>query len=235
MAGFLSGQIDAAQAMTYNEYAQVLEAKNPATGKLYTAADFNVISWNDVGTTMLQDAIWADTSKLKSDPDYEDTAVKLLKASIKGWVYCRDNPQQCADIVVKAGSELGASHQLWQMNEINKLIWPSPNGIGVVDQSRLGPDRPDRPEHQERRGPDGPDEDARRRRVQQQLRPDGPDGVEGRERRRDRRRLPADHRRAEGERRVVHGVPCTADPDHRPRSAAPARRRRRRPIQLEVP
>ena len=31
------------------------------------------------------------------------------------------------------GSKLGASHQLWQMNEINKLIWPSANGIGMID------------------------------------------------------------------------------------------------------
>ena len=36
-------------------------------------------------------------------------------------------------MVVKAGSKLGASHQLWQTNEVNKLIWPSPNGIGMVD------------------------------------------------------------------------------------------------------
>ena len=37
MNGFLDGDIDAAQAMTYNEYAQVLETKNPATGELYQA------------------------------------------------------------------------------------------------------------------------------------------------------------------------------------------------------
>ena len=36
MAGLLDGDIDAAEAMTYNEYAQVLEAVNPATGALYT-------------------------------------------------------------------------------------------------------------------------------------------------------------------------------------------------------
>ena len=35
--------------------------------------------------------------------------------------------------MVAAGSQLGASHQLWQMNEINKLIWPSPDGIGIID------------------------------------------------------------------------------------------------------
>ena len=30
-------QVDAAAAMTYNELAQVLETKNPATGKLYSS------------------------------------------------------------------------------------------------------------------------------------------------------------------------------------------------------
>ena len=36
-------------------------------------------------------------------------------------------------MVVAAGSQLGSSHQLWQMNEINKLIWPSPEGIGITN------------------------------------------------------------------------------------------------------
>ena len=33
---FLKNQVDSASAMTYNELAQVLESKNPKTGKLYT-------------------------------------------------------------------------------------------------------------------------------------------------------------------------------------------------------
>ncbi len=52
--------------------------------------------------------------------------MKFLTASLKGWVYCRDNPEACRDMVVKRGSKLGASHQLWQVNEVNKLVWPSP-------------------------------------------------------------------------------------------------------------
>jgi NitT/TauT family transport system substrate-binding protein len=132
MQGLLSGDIDAAQAMTYNEYAQVLEAENPETGELYQPEDLTVIDWNEVGTAMLQDAIWANTNKLENDEAYRQTAVSFLKGSIEGWIYCRDNPEECRDIVVAQGSQLGASHQLWQMNEINKLIWPSPNGIGVI-------------------------------------------------------------------------------------------------------
>jgi NitT/TauT family transport system substrate-binding protein len=134
MNAFLAGDIDAAQAMVYNEYAQVLEAKNPKTGKLYQPSDLNAINWNTEGTNMLQDAIWANTTKLK-DPAFQATTVKFLTASYQGWIYCASNPQDCRDMVVQAGSKLGASHQLWQTNEVNKLIWPSPNGIGMVDKA----------------------------------------------------------------------------------------------------
>ena len=134
MVALLEGDIDAAEAMTYNEYAQVLEAKNPETGELYTPEDFNVISYEEVGVGMLQDAIWADAAKLADDEEYRSLAVSFVAASMEGWMYCRDNVQECADIVIAAGPTLGASHQLWQMNEVNKLIWPSESGIGYIDQ-----------------------------------------------------------------------------------------------------
>jgi len=84
---------------------------------------------------MLQDAIWADGERLASDDAYRDIAVRFVTASLQGWAYCRDNVEACRDIVVAKGSKLGNSHQLWQMNEINKLIWPAPNGVGFIDQA----------------------------------------------------------------------------------------------------
>ncbi|MET0468928.1 MAG: ABC transporter substrate-binding protein [Aeromicrobium sp.] len=134
MNGFLAGDIDAAQAMTYNEYAQVLETVNPDTGELYQPEDLNVIDWNDVGTAMLQDAIWANSDDLE-DEAYADQTTAFVKASIKGWVYARDNPEEAATIVTAAGSQLGESHQLWMTNEVNKLIWPSTGGIGMIDEA----------------------------------------------------------------------------------------------------
>jgi NitT/TauT family transport system substrate-binding protein len=134
MAGLLAGDIDAAEAMTYNEYAQVLEAVNPDTGELYTADDLNVVSYEEEGVGMLQDAIWADEARL-ADPEYCGQAIAFVKASIQGWAYCRDNVEACRDIVVAKGSTLGATHQLWQMNEINKLIWPAEGGVGVIDSA----------------------------------------------------------------------------------------------------
>ena len=134
MVGLLEGDIDAAEAMTYNEYAQVLEAINPATGKLYTPDDFNVISYESEGVGMLQDAIWADGTRL-SDPAYNDTAVKFVAASLQGWAYCRDNGDACAQLVTSKNSILGLTHQKWQMNEINKLIWPATGGVGTIDSA----------------------------------------------------------------------------------------------------
>lgn len=134
MNAFLAKDIAAAQAMSYNEYAQLMETKNPATGKLYTADDFTTIDWNDEGVAMLQDAVWANTEKLK-DAAYQEQTVKFLAASLEGWAFCRDNVDRCRDITVQAGTTLGATHQQWQINEVNKLIWPSPNGIGLVDKA----------------------------------------------------------------------------------------------------
>jgi NitT/TauT family transport system substrate-binding protein len=134
MSALLKKDIDVAEAMTYNEYAQVLEAKNPATGKLYTADDLNVIDWNQVGTAMLQDAVFARKSWL-SQSGSEDIAVKFLKATFKGWIFCRDNAAKCVDYVLAAGTTLGKGHQAWQMNEVNPLIWPSPAGIGITDKA----------------------------------------------------------------------------------------------------
>ena len=136
MTALINGDIDAAQAMIYNEYAQVLETINPDTGELFQPEDLSVIDWNDVGTAMLQDAIWADADKLETDAEYRDIAVRFVEASLRGWIHCRDNFQECVDIVVAAAPPFGGpAHQAWMMNEINALIWPSPGGVGVMDQS----------------------------------------------------------------------------------------------------
>jgi NitT/TauT family transport system substrate-binding protein len=134
MNAFLNGEIDAAQAMIYNEYAQVLEKKNPKTGALYKPEDMTVISMESAGTAMLQDAIFASQAWLAKTGN-EDVAVKFLRASFKGWQYCRDNAASCVDIVLKSDAKLPKGHQTWQLNEINALIWPSPDGIGIMNQA----------------------------------------------------------------------------------------------------
>jgi NitT/TauT family transport system substrate-binding protein len=138
MNAFLSGQIDAAAAMTYNELAQVLETKNPKTGKLYTLNDLNVFKMASpsVGTGMLEDNLFV-TDKWLSNSANHATLVKFLKASFLGWIFCRDHQQACLSIVLKNGPTLGAGHQAWELNEINALIWPNPSGIGLVPASAV--------------------------------------------------------------------------------------------------
>ncbi|MGI9610621.1 MAG: ABC transporter substrate-binding protein, partial [Acidimicrobiia bacterium] len=99
------------------------------------ADDLTVIDWNDVGTAMLQDAIWADGERLASDTAYQDITTRFIAASVKGWAWCRDNADACVNVVLNNGPTLGTSHQTWQLNEINNLIWPSPGGAGVMDQA----------------------------------------------------------------------------------------------------
>lgn len=132
MEGLLTRELDAAEAMIYNEYAQVLEAVNEETGELYQPSDLTVIDFNDVGTAMLQDSVWVTEDYAA---DNGDTIEAFLKATFQGWIFCRDNPDDCVQHVLAAGPTLGLSHQTWQMNEINALIWPSAGGVGVMDKA----------------------------------------------------------------------------------------------------
>jgi len=133
MSLLLNRELDAAQAETYNEYAMLLEATNPETGELYQAEEFTVISMEEEGTAMLQDGIFVRGEWL-TEAGNEEVTEKFLRASFKGWIHCRDNPDDCVDIVLNAGTALGKGHMTWMMNEINALIWPSPDGIGVMNQ-----------------------------------------------------------------------------------------------------
>ena len=132
---FLRHKVDAAAAMTYNELAQVLETVNPTTGNLYESSDLNIIDFNKEGTAMLEDRIIVTEDWIKSAKN-QDIAVRFLRASIKGWIYCRDHPDDALKIVLKNAPTPGKSHQAWQLNEINRLIWPSPRGIGMMNAQR---------------------------------------------------------------------------------------------------
>jgi len=129
---FLSREVDAAAAMTYNELAQVLEVENPDTGELYTLDELNVFLMSELGTGALEDGIFVREDWIAEEAN-QDIAKRFLKASFRGWIHCRDNPDDCVDTVLANGPTLGVGHQAWQMNEVNALIWPAPLGIGVMD------------------------------------------------------------------------------------------------------
>jgi NitT/TauT family transport system substrate-binding protein len=129
---FVNRQIDAAAAMTYNELALVLEQENPDTGELYTLDELNVFKMSDLGTGALEDGVFVRAAWIQ-DEENRDVAKRFLTASFRGWVYCRDNQEECLQIVLENGPTLGEGRQRWQLNEINDLIWPAPLGIGIMD------------------------------------------------------------------------------------------------------
>ncbi|MGQ0571190.1 MAG: ABC transporter substrate-binding protein [Armatimonadota bacterium] len=124
----LKREVAAAAAMTYNEYKQVLDGG-------WKAEDIVVIDFNKENTAMLEDGIFVKEDWLK-DAKNKEIAARFLRATIKGWEFCRDNPGECVDIVLKQSPTLGKDHQTWMMAEINKLIWgpPAPTtAVGKMD------------------------------------------------------------------------------------------------------
>jgi NitT/TauT family transport system substrate-binding protein len=132
MRAFLRHRIDAAAALTYDQLAQVLETRNPATGRLYVLHDLRVLKLQDEGTGMLEDGLFAEGRWINAN---RDAAMRFIAASDRGWIFCRSHIKACAAIVLRYAPALHESHQLWQMNEINKLIWPNALGIGIMDSA----------------------------------------------------------------------------------------------------
>lgn len=119
MLAFLDGTLDLASAMTYNEYAQALAGNE-------SESEILLFNPNDEGTATLEDTLTTTEAWLAENPD---AAEGFIRATARGWIYCRDNAEACIDIVLANGTALPRDFQTWQMNEVNKLIWPSENGV----------------------------------------------------------------------------------------------------------
>ncbi|KAA9005782.1 ABC transporter substrate-binding protein [Paenibacillus spiritus] len=125
MDQFLGGELDAASAMTYNEYQVVLESG-------IKPEELNVIDMNAEGVAMLEDNLFANSDWLK---DNKETAAKFVRASLKGWKEAIADPEAAVDIVMKQAEEgsTNREHQLKMMEEVAKLIQPE-----GFDASKLG-------------------------------------------------------------------------------------------------
>ncbi|CAB3395310.1 ABC transporter substrate-binding protein [Kyrpidia spormannii] len=132
MDQFLTGQLDAASAMTYNEYNVVLEQG-------VSPGDLNIINMNKEGVAMLEDNLFANKNWLSSN---KDVAVKFVRASVKGWKYAIDHPDEAVDIVMKSVEQGSTTrdHQLKMMQEVAKLVLPQgmdPSKIGTIDDQQF--------------------------------------------------------------------------------------------------
>jgi NitT/TauT family transport system substrate-binding protein len=106
-------QADCISVMTYNEYWQLIDAG-------YKPEDLTVFNYTEMGNDLLEDGLYAMEDKLK-DPAFEEKMVKFVRASMKGWKYATENPDEAADIVVENGGQ-DENHQKRMMGEVAKLI-----------------------------------------------------------------------------------------------------------------
>jgi NitT/TauT family transport system substrate-binding protein len=132
MDPFLAGQMDAASAMTYNEYEVVLESGvNPN--------DLNVLSYNDQGVGMLEDNLFTSEDLVNNNPDLVQ---RFVRASLKGWQDAINDQAGAVNIIMKhvePGSTT-ADHQTRMMSEVAKLVLPAgmtADQIGVMDANRF--------------------------------------------------------------------------------------------------
>jgi NitT/TauT family transport system substrate-binding protein len=112
-------QADCISVMTYNEYWQAIDAG-------FKPEDLVVFNYTDLGNDLLEDGLYVLEDKLK-DPAFEDKMVRFVRASMKGWHYAVENPDEAAGMVIDAGGQ-DENHQKRMVGEVAKLI-----GDGKLD------------------------------------------------------------------------------------------------------
>ncbi|MBO9196108.1 ABC transporter substrate-binding protein [Rhizobium sp. 16-449-1b] len=117
----LQKQADCISVMTYNEYWQAIDAG-------FKPEELTVFNYTAMGNDLLEDGLYANEEKLK-DPAFKEKMAKFVKASMKGWKYAVENPDDAAEIVVDAGGQ-DENHQKRMMSEVAKLIG---DGTGKLD------------------------------------------------------------------------------------------------------
>jgi NitT/TauT family transport system substrate-binding protein len=126
----LQKQADCISTMTYNEYWQVIEAG-------VKPEDLVVFKYEDQGVATLEDGLYVLDAKLK-DPAFVTTMAKFVKASMKGWDWAREHPDEAAKIVLDndATGAQTEGHQKTMMQEINKLTEGSDGTLDTAAAER---------------------------------------------------------------------------------------------------
>jgi NitT/TauT family transport system substrate-binding protein len=112
-------QADCISVMTYNEYGQALDAG-------YGPDNLTIFNYTELGNDLLEDGLYVMEDTL-ADPAKADAYTRFVRASMKGWQYALDNPDEAAQIVVDS-DETGAAtldHQVYMVGEVSKLVDPA--------------------------------------------------------------------------------------------------------------
>lgn len=131
MDGFDDDSITLASAMTYNELGLV---KNDYDGGYGYGDTVGTIDMNEEGVAMLEDNIFCTSQFAKDNPN---TVKAFLYASLKGWEYACEHPEEAAEIVYNYGSSVSADHQAYMADEVKKLVETDMNGNTVSDLGNM--------------------------------------------------------------------------------------------------
>jgi NitT/TauT family transport system substrate-binding protein len=126
----LQKQAACISTMTYNEYWQVIDAG-------LKPEELTVFKYEDEGVATLEDGLWVLEQKL-ADPAFVETMAKFVRASMKGWKWAEENPDDAAMIVLD-NDETGAQtehHQKQMMGEIAKLTAGTDGTLDPADYER---------------------------------------------------------------------------------------------------
>ncbi|MGY3438031.1 MULTISPECIES: ABC transporter substrate-binding protein [unclassified Marinovum] len=126
----LQRQADCISTMTYNEYGQVIDS-GVAPEELVT------FKYEDQGVATLEDGLYVMEENL-DDPAFVAKMEKFVAASMKGWKWAEENPEEAAMIVLDY-DETGAqteAHQIRMMGEVAKLTSGSNGALDAADYER---------------------------------------------------------------------------------------------------
>jgi NitT/TauT family transport system substrate-binding protein len=126
----LQNQAACISTMTYNEYWQVIDAG-------FSEDDLTVFKYEDMGVSTLEDGLYVREERLE-DPAFVDTMARFVRASMQGWQWAVENPEEAAMIVLEY-DETGAQqehHQIRMMGEVAQLVEGSTGELDPADYQR---------------------------------------------------------------------------------------------------
>jgi NitT/TauT family transport system substrate-binding protein len=125
---FLRGGIDVASAMWYNEYHVVLNSG-------IDADQLNIIFLDKLGMKFPEDGLYTMEKTIQSDPELVHA---FAQASLEGWRYAFEHPEETIDIVMKymrqAAVPANRSHQRWMLLKMKDIMTKAgdPGSFGVL-------------------------------------------------------------------------------------------------------
>jgi NitT/TauT family transport system substrate-binding protein len=115
---FLRGGIDVTSAMWFNEYHTILNAG-------LDPEELNTVFLSDEGANFLEDGIYALEETLRRDPLLAEA---FVTASLEGWRYAFEHPDEALDIVIRYMREArlpaNRMHQKWMLGRMRDLMLP---------------------------------------------------------------------------------------------------------------